>query len=703
MVTRPAPSPAPISQGPLRPRLRALTSRDGAGGLLGALLLALLCAAVFAARAPRADAPPLSDGRWDRHFHALERDAAGRAFRWMGPTAALRLSRLSTGHQRLTLTVQNARPDGAPVPVRLSGLVSAQITAAPGERIYALLLPATAEPAPDVLNLAGESFRPGGGDRRLLSVVLRGARIEPIGPGLPWWPVTAAAMLAQVGLVALALRGVGARGWQLLLAAGAPALMLAWLLREGGYGPGAATTAWMITGTLGAATAIIRARLPTEILAIRPARWARADYLLAGGVAAGAVALRAALLPYQIPLLNGDDYLTGSFAANIVQRGWHALYFGSHTGALAAYLAAPALALGGVTVQSLMLLPLALTAALTVALYGLGRDLAGRWGGLAAALWIALPAATPLIWTMKPQPGYLEAITFAALALWGSVRLLWGAQRGRRAVALMAGVALSATLAIWAGMVVASVMLVCAGMAAARWRRAAALPLAGHALGLAIALLLLVPTAVYIVERPGDNPLWWVVGRDQEGMPPGQAFVGLVTRLQPLTLGATRPFPLPPMPALGSALLLGLAGMSLLFALYAALRRARAPLIALGIVLGVTLLFCFSSFNTLLTDARYVLPLYLALPLLTAFLVAACRAQAGRAPAALLSAAGWPSSWRPMRGAAWAGCSPGRPRRRARPPSSASSWRATCATCTPATGSPSRSWCSAAARSRPPR
>lgn len=595
-----------------------------------ALALAVILVVVFGALAPQADAPPIAEARWERHFHSLELDIAGRPFRWMGPTAWLTLPRLSTAPQRLTLRMQNARADGLAVPLGLTGLVSADLTVLPGERTYALLVPETIAPTPDGIRLvAGAVFRPEANDKRLLSVVMRGAAITPLGPGLPWWSATALALLAQTALVVLLLRSQGARGWALLLAAAFVAAQLPWLLGGSGYGPGAAVTTWGVAAMLAGVVVLAPRRTIHPEQAVQPAAWARADYLLAGGIAVGGLALRAALVQHQLVMLNGDDYLTGSFAANIAQRGWHALYFGSHTGALAAYLAVPAFVVGGVSVTSMMALPLALTGVLTVALYGLGRDLAGRWGGAAAALAVALPAATPLWWTMKPQPGYLEAITFAALALWGSVRLLWGEERGRGTAWLMAGAAASAVLAVWAGMVVASVLLTCGALVLLRWRRALELPLVGYAAAVALGLLLAVPTAYYIATRPGDNPLWWIVGREKTGLAPPDAFAGLITELLPLTLGAVRPHPMPPLPTAGAVLVLAVAGLSLLYALYVALRGARAALVPVGITLFVTLLFCFSSFNTLLTDARYVLPLYLALPLLLGLAVAAVARRLG--------------------------------------------------------------------------
>jgi hypothetical protein len=606
-------------------------------GVAQALLLAALLLAVYALQAPAAVAPPLADPRWGRGFDSVERDPAGQPFRWMRARGELQLPPLSTAPQLLALRLENIRPDGQPAALQLSQRAQLRLAVAPGARVYRLLLPGGLAPPPDTLTLTADTFRPDG-DRRALSLVARGARMAPIAPGLPWWALTAGGLLALTALVALLLRSLAAPEHALPLAAAvAPALLLT--LGPAAYGPGATVLAWVLAALAAAAVAVRRhtATWPYHEIALH--RWVRADYLLAGALVLAAVALRVALAPHQLPMLNGDDYLTGSFAANILLRGWHALYFGHHTGALAAYLALPGFLAGGVNGVALLALPVALSAALVLALYGLGADLAGRWGGVTAALWFLLPAATALWWSMKPQPGYLEAIAFAALALWGTLRLLWGAPARRRDTLLMLGTALAATLAVWAGLVVASVLLLCAGLALLRWRRLPALPLAGYLGSLAIGLLLLVPTAVYIVERPGDNPLWWVAGRDTTGLPPGEALRGLLTQTLPLALGVARPFPLPPVaPALGYTIL-ALAVAAAAFALVAALSQSRAALVPLGIAAAVTALFCFSSFNRLLSDVRYILPIYLALPLFAALLVAAARRRLGPLAGGLLLAA----------------------------------------------------------------
>ncbi|NNJ09631.1 hypothetical protein EKD04_004765 [Chloroflexales bacterium ZM16-3] len=555
---------------------------------------------------------------WD--FNDIEHDSAGQMFRWMGQTGHLNVPRITTAPQIVTVVLENVRPDHAPVALQISQDISTTLTIPPGRRVYTLLQPASPAPTSDGLTLTASTFHPSG-DRRELSLVIRSAMLNPLGDALPWWSITAVGLLTQVLLLALIFRMYRAPTPLLVLAVIAIPLQVG-LHLNAGYDGGTARFVWIWVALIftGYIIQALGFREPRLVITLR--RWQRSDYMLAAGLALSGAVLRIALIPYQIPLLNGDDYLTASYAVGIL-KGQQSLYYGHHTGTIASYLLAPIFAVGGISTVTMLLLPILLTAMLTVALYGIGCDFAGRWGGVASALWIALPPATPLWWTMKPQPGYLEAITFAALALWLTLRLFYGSYSPRHMLWLMVASVLCAVLALWAGIVTISALLVCGMIALIRWRRLVQLPAIGYALSLMIGLLLAIPTGIYIVTRPGDNPLWWTFGRHIRGLPPTEGFVGLITQLLPLVLGVRPPSMLVHgSSAIGYALW-WVAGVTFFYVLVRAIWISMPALISLVFVLNITAMFCFSSFNTLLYDARYVLPLYVAYPLLIALFVGA--------------------------------------------------------------------------------
>lgn len=591
------------------------------------LFLLLGCLAFYGAHAPVALAPPLADRLWYRGFHSLEHDPQGEAFRWIGAWGMLPLPRLSTGPHLLILHLEQPRPAIRALPLRITYGIRCEITVLPGRRVYRLLLPGSLLPTDNALILESETFR-SRSDRRHLSVVVRGVRLTALPGGIPWWMVIAAGFTLQtlLGIGCLHLLAIPQRWWPVAV------LLIPlqlWLSPYHSHSSSAVARVWLLVGVLGGALPIAPLMTTLRGQDVHVRIWERIDFLIAGGLALLAGAVRVMLIPHQIPILNGDDYLTGSFAGNILLRGWHALYFGHHTGALSAYLIAPVMAVAGISHLSLLVLPITLTVVLTVVLYGLGMDLFGRWGGFVAGLWVALPSATFLWWTLKPQPGYLEAITFAALALWMTVRLLWGDLEYRAAVWHMVGIALTAFLALWAGLVVASVWLVGGLIALIRWRQALKLPPPGYALSAVIGLGLLAPTIVYIYERPNDNPLWWVIGRGVTGLPPHEALSGLINRTSLLILGIVRPWPLSPVPLPVAVAMIGLTIGGIVVGTGALLGRSRAALIPISLTAFTTLLFGFSSFNRLLGDVRYVLPIYLALPLFAALLIVTVRRRFG--------------------------------------------------------------------------
>jgi hypothetical protein len=509
-------------------------------------------------------------------------------------------------------------------------------------RTYELLLRAPTSVESTPLTISSPTFRPPA-DQRWLGIVLTDAHVFFLPGGLPWWWFTGTALLMQVGLIGLLLRRFNLGAVALMIAVAAWLLLqLPWLLAHG-YDRRAATIVTRITAGLGGIYLVTRPRslrqlnqawnssrwLRTRVIGtgVEPqiVAWTRVDWATALTISCVAVLIRIWLIPPMTHWLNGDDYLTGVFALNILQ-GYHSLYYGHHTGTLASYLIAPVLALTGASIPALLVLPIGLTAALVCILYGLGHDLFGRCGGIGAAAWIALPSATALFWTMKPQPGYLEAITFAALALWGTVRLLWGSASRRRQIGLMVGTALSATLALWAGYVVASILLTCAGLAILRWRQLLRLPKLGFALALLIPLLLwLLPLLLYVKQHPNNHPLWYAFNPSRPDPDPARSFQGFLTLLGPLVLGVTRPAR-PPVPWLIDLALVGITILVLVVVVWTMVKdRSKAAMIPFMVGGLAVCAFVFSSFGTLFNDARYVLPLYIAFPLCVAALVSSMR------------------------------------------------------------------------------
>lgn len=345
----------------------------------------------------------------------------------------------------------------------------------------------------------------------------------------------------------------------------------------------------------------------------RIAPWTRTDYALVSGMASIALLLRILLLPNVVKMLNGDDYLVGIFALNIL-NGEYPLYYGE-TGTLASYLITPVLLVKGASLPTLLWLPLMLSVILTVAIYGIGRDLFGRWGGIAAASWIMVPPAFTMLWTCKLQPGYIEAVTIATLALWATIRLCFGNHTNRTTIMLMGSIGLATALALWSNLVVLSLLGTCGIIVLVAWKKLVSLPRMGYALLMSTGGLLFTILVLPAHIRPDH----------------GSVKVGIsIQKLQlfadktiPELLGITR-YGRADIASPLAFLILGVVSLALLSTIYQALFKrnlsAIIVLILIGAAIGAALL---SNYHR---STRYFFPLAaVAMPLLMASMASSLR------------------------------------------------------------------------------
>jgi hypothetical protein len=266
------------------------------------------------------------------------------------------------------------------------------------------------------------------------------------------------------------------------------------------------------------------------------------------------------------------------------------------------------LAVTGPSFTALLVLPFVLNVILIITLYGLGRDLFDRWGGIAAAGWMILPSSTTMFWSFKLQPGYLDAITCAALALWGTVHLFYDTPSPRKAIGLMIGTALAVMLATWVNLVVVSILVACGMVILTSWWSLMRLPRSGYILAtlivIILGLLLVVPAHTHANHD--------------------SVHVGLsMTKLQavmyhrlPRLIGIIPP--LGDRPALPVAsLLTGLTAFALVGTIIQSFRKRD---VAAMIVIAITIMsICAATLSNFFTAVRYFLPFaMLAVPLLFA-------------------------------------------------------------------------------------
>ncbi len=334
--------------------------------------------------------------------------------------------------------------------------------------------------------------------------------------------------------------------------------------------------------------------------------WTRTDYALVSGMAGIALLLRILLLPNVVKMLNSDDYLVGIFALNIL-NGEYPLYYGE-TGTLASYLIAPVMMIQGASLPVLLTLPLTLSMILTVGLYGIGRDLFGRWGAIAAASWIMVPPAFTMLWTCKLQPGYIEAVTIATLALWATIRLCFGNHSNRTNSMLMGGIGIAISLALWSNLVVISLLGTCGIIVLMAWKKLVSLPRMGYALLISTGGLLF---SIFVLPAH--------IRSDHGGVKVGisvQKLQLFIDKTIPELLGITR-YGRADIASPLAFLILGLVALALLITIYHALfKRNLSAIMVLILISSATGAALLSNYHK---STRYFFPLAaVAMPLLMA-------------------------------------------------------------------------------------
>jgi hypothetical protein len=338
--------------------------------------------------------------------------------------------------------------------------------------------------------------------------------------------------------------------------------------------------------------------------------WTRTDYALAVGAGVLALLVRVFVLPTMLWQLIGDDYLVGAFAVNILD-GYHQLYY-DETGTLGSYMLAPVLATAGTSFETLMVLPIMMTTILTITLYGIGRDMLGRWGGIAAAAWMIMPSAYAMHWTFKLQPGYLEAVTPATLALWGTIRLIYQDQdrSHKTQVALMAAIAALCGLGLWSGLVTISIVFTCGIIVMLNWRRALRLPLAGYLLALSIGVGIFLFLILPAHSHARHDPMRVEFSLERLSY--------FTMRLGPEFVGIKRLWGYEPVAPLVGAVIVGVLALALVSVVYQAVyRRSHAAMVVLVLIAAA---FGAALGSNFYEGKRYYFPLYIAVPLACAVL-----------------------------------------------------------------------------------
>lgn len=246
---------------------------------------------------------------------------------------------------------------------------------------------------------------------------------------------------------------------------------------------------------------------PLRGVALPPAERTAAGSLLALGAA-----LRLWLILRGWPALDSDEAIIGLMGRHILAGARPAFYYGQHyLGALDAYIAAAFFAVMGSTTLALFLSMLPLVVAFLAAAYALARAAFGPPAALLTLAYLALGPAFALLRETATIGGYQETLLLGAvLVLLVYARLRGAPPLARddrsttlRALATYALIGLLAGLGIWSDqLILPFVAAAFAALIIGRWREASGWP------GLALLLGLVVgcwPFLIYNLQTGGGT------------------------------------------------------------------------------------------------------------------------------------------------------------------------------------------------------
>lgn len=174
--------------------------------------------------------------------------------------------------------------------------------------------------------------------------------------------------------------------------------------------------------------------------------------LALSAVLLAALALRLYLLAGPQTELEGDEAIVGLMARHILQGERPLFYYMQpYMGSLEAYLAAGVFALLGSSTLALRLVPLAAALLFTSLVFATGYRIGGLAAAVLSAAYVAVPPAFLALWSLKARGGYIDILALGQLLILLALRigkrrsvLLWEAAL----LGLLSGVGLWTNLLI---------------------------------------------------------------------------------------------------------------------------------------------------------------------------------------------------------------------------------------------------------------
>jgi hypothetical protein len=377
-----------------------------------------------------------------------------------------------------------------------------------------------------------------------------------------------------------------------------------------------------------------------------------------------ALAFRVFLLLGPFREIDADEAVVGLMALEM-PREMPAFYWEQHyLGTIEPIVAAALFSFAGPSEPLLKLVPALFSVAFIGLVYATARPIFGPTPALLAAVYLAVPPSFFAAWSVKARGGYMEALALGQLFLVASRQLADNVRlTSKQGLAWMALAGLAGGLALWTHPLAVVFLATGALYVLLAWRPWHSSNARPHRLGLALAVAAvafivgLAPAIVHNVTTGFPS----LVFAAEDGTAPGAIILngwGLVRYGLPVLVGLAEGTPsrellLADWPhRLGSSWLvtvgLPVVGLAIVWAYRAALvslvrgrggPRVRGPALFVLILFFVPPFVAVSRFANLWAEPRYALPLYAAVPLVTALVWRARRLrQYGRGVAGVLVA-----------------------------------------------------------------
>lgn len=154
-------------------------------------------------------------------------------------------------------------------------------------------------------------------------------------------------------------------------------------------------------------------------------KWDRFSTAAVGLVVLG-ILIRLLLLEWDSHRLRPDHAIVGLMAKHIYEKGEFPVFFYDQNwfGTIESFVQAFFFSLFEVSPKVMAYAPVFFFALFVLVICLLSRDLFDKKAGLWAAAWCILPPTYLLDFSLNPQGGYIETLTFGALILWLSIRMV---------------------------------------------------------------------------------------------------------------------------------------------------------------------------------------------------------------------------------------------------------------------------------------